>query len=308
MATCAPTHARCRCPSQALLVSFAVWGAALWGAHSRAADDPRDAVAAARLLTAPPCPDPGVTSSWNGRRYAAAVIGVPGYTDDGRNETRDAMFAASWAAAWPALGVRRQPAFLNSKELRGMGNMVGHYFAIQHALSAYGSSFDYLIVFEDDAIPHENSTWPGSGGPNELDAQLDALERKNGSALFLGGHTIRGYQPRDVDAARAAALGGVVRADTGYGSYAYVLTWKAAAATADYLRGVLHRATGTLNTDTVLWAIYTRARRRRRGGGAFISTPLLADHRAGSSETWRGIKPIGRAFQGSREWWRFTQP
>ena len=56
-----------------------------------------DAALSLRAATAAG-PD-GITVGWNGRRYAAAVIGIPGYREDGQRKTRETLFRSSWRAS-----------------------------------------------------------------------------------------------------------------------------------------------------------------------------------------------------------------
>lgn len=195
--------------------------------------------------------------------------------------------------------------------------------ALEYALRAFGDDFDYMLLFEDDAVPHVNATWPGVGGPNHLDEHLDQLERVNGAALFLGGSTFKGYDPETVMRLAAAPLGGVVRATMGDGVYAYALPRRAMPMVVARLRSNLNSThmNGVadpykLATDYVLWVELEAMANRSRGNssninGGYVSTPLLADHRDGTSHTWKHNPSKAHAYaswQGSPEWWRFTKP
>ena len=88
-----------------------------------------DAALSLRAATAAG-PD-GITVGWNGRRYAAAVIGIPGYREDGQRKTRETLFRSSWREVWPQLAVRHQASFHNDRSLRGLGCMVRCWAACQ---------------------------------------------------------------------------------------------------------------------------------------------------------------------------------
>lgn len=255
---------------------------------------------------------PLMTVGWNGRRYVATVVGIPGYTDDDRNQTRAEVFRAAWARAWPQLTIRFQASFFNDPSLRGLGCLVGHYMALHHLFANLGGNFDYVLMLEDDALPFEGTTWPGAGGPNHLDAHLDELKRLGGSGLILGGHDFRGWNMSDVSPLLDTFFGGITRARSAWGSYAYVLPRKSAYAVLRHYRIHMDAAKPgerLLGPDDILWEKLEMLRARRGWeGGGYVSTPLLVDHAPGISETWKRIKAIQRPWQGSNAWWKFSQP
>ena len=276
-----------------------------------------------RLRSHPPTPCDNecgqpVTVGWNGRRYVTTVVGIPGYKDVNSSSSREEMFRSSWRAVWPQLQIRHQASFINDPSLRGLGCLVGHFMALQQVLSSKETAcFDYILLFEDDAVPNAGTTWPGVGGPNHLDKRLDDLERVRGSAIVLGGHGFTGWKVSDIDAPRAHPLGGIVAATCGWGSYAFLLSHSGARVVYEQFK--LYLATRKANdtrppgADDIFWEGITAFRNKSTGAstGGYISTPLLVDHRRGTSETWKSIKDIDSYYltwESSNEWWNFTKP
>lgn len=255
-----------------------------------------------------------VTVGWNGRRYVATVVGIPGYRDEGHNSTRHEAFVKAWQQAWPQLKIRTQASFYNDPSLRGLGCLVGHYMGLHHLFANLGGQFDFALMLEDDALPFPGATWPGAGGPNHLDKRLNDLRRARGSGLVLGGHHFRGWNMSDVRPLLASPLGGIVHATHAWGSFAYVLTRPAAYAVYRHFRVHIHAATPSsrlLGPDDLLWNKLEMIREKHGGaGGGFVSTPLLVDHARGTSETWRRVKnkKMARLWEGSEAWWNFSKP
>lgn len=259
-----------------------------------------------------------VTVGWNGRRYVATVVGIPGYKDANQTFTREEMFRSSWRAVWPELEIRHQASFINDPSLRGLGCLVGHFMALHQVLSAKdGACFDYILLFEDDAVPNAGTTWPSVGGPNHLDKRLDDLERVRGEGIVLGGHGFTGWKASDVDGPRTHPLGGIVAADCGWGSYAFLLSLSGARLVYEHFK--LHlatrkaNATGPPGADDIFWERLTSYKNESNGAsaGGYVSTPLMVDHRRGTSETWKSIKDIDSYYltwESSNEWWNFTKP
>ena len=140
-----------------------------------------------------------------------------------------------------------------------------------------------------------------------------------------------GTRPTWLRRCQARQLGGIVKAEMGWGSYAYALPRRAVPAVVGRIRRQLRKATTTAaNLGLVLAELTLLARRgwiRKThpvhgstgrspasscggggAGGGYVSTPLLVDHRTGTSETWRGIRKVLRPFEGSSAWWNFTKP
>lgn len=198
--------------------------------------------------------------------------------------------------------------------------------ALDYIASTFGDGYDYAMVFEDDAIPHANTTWPGIDGPNHLDKRLDDLEERRGAGLFLGGSTFRGWDPSAVIGPAAAPLGGIVRAQAGYGSFAYVLSRRAVPTVVTRLRSQLKEITFPANVelDSAIWEELTKLAGQATNGGStantsdvmvgggYVSTPLLVDHRKGTSLTWidqhATIQAAYALWQGRSDWWHHSKP
>ena len=82
-------------------------------------------------------------------------------------------------------------------------------------------NFDYLIIFEDDAVPFRGITWPTTEA-NDLDLRLDRLEKEEIMALVLGGHSFRSCA--DADPKEESALSnGMTQISHFQGFYGVVL-------------------------------------------------------------------------------------
>eukprot|EP00397_Hematodinium_sp_SG-2012_P051606 GEMP01060551.1.p1 GENE.GEMP01060551.1~~GEMP01060551.1.p1 ORF type:complete len:247 (+),score=57.05 GEMP01060551.1:297-1037(+) len=143
--------------------------------------------------------------AYTGRRFVAVVVTTPPGAGDellvgphGRMST----FLDRWKHAWPTVRFHVQIGVQNSPTVQGYGVLSAFTTAIRKLLlSASGSSltepygateFDYLLLFEDDALPFAGTTWPNVAD-NNFDVQLDQLEAKNGSGMLLGCHSVKGF-------------------------------------------------------------------------------------------------------------------
>lgn len=249
---------------------------------------------------------PMITRGWNGRRYAAVVMSLPNEAGIYGNQTRLKDFTKDWKRVWPQLQVRRQPTFAQHSDLRGYGDFVGFYLALNHALVDQGSAFDYLILFEDDAVPSPNATWPSVGGPNTLDSMIDDLERVRGTGLVLGGHMFRGFNADEARVKAVREFGGVVSADWGTGSFAMILPRSSVRFFFQGLTDTIKNLTVAKKVsgiDITLWDLFEEHKRSGLGSGGFISTPLITDHRPGWSATWQRI--VSRPNEGRSDYWNW---
>lgn len=247
---------------------------------------------------------PMITRGWNGRRYAAVVMSLPTEAGIYGNQTRLKDFAKDWKRVWPELQVRRQPTFAQHHDLRGYGDFVGFYMALNHAIVDQSSAFDYLILFEDDALPSPNATWPSANGPNTLDSMIDDFERVGGSALFLGGHMFKGFDREEARRASLREFGGVVPANWGTGSFAVVLPQTSAQFFFQGLTDTIKTLTiakKVSGIDITLWDLVNEHRRQGLGSGGYLATPLITDHRPGWSATWQRM--VSRPNEGRSDYW-----
>lgn len=230
------------------------------------------------------------------RRYAAVYVGLPDALGH-YSFPRSSRFLSAWAGKWPALRPIKYSTFLHHPDLRGLGSMVGIYMALVDVLAR--DEFDYLLCFEDDALPFNFTSWPRLGRVNHLDAHIGELERLNGSALILGGHDFVGYDPT---AARNKALmlyGGIVPVRAGLGSYAYLLRRDAARVYMKTLHEWIAKKDCQANSshlaaDNCLYNALLHT-------GVYVSVPLLVDHAPGQSATW-GVERHG-GWQGRPDFW-----
>lgn len=250
---------------------------------------------------------PMITTGWNGRRFAAAVMSLPSETGVYGNQTRLKDFNRDWKRAWPDLQVRRQPTFAHHHDLRGYGDFVGFFMALNHAIVDQHGAFDYLILFEDDAIPSPNATWPSIGEPNTLDTLLDDLERVRGSGLVLGGSMFRGFDKDEAERKASHGFGGIVAAEWATGSFAIVLPRDSVRFVYQGLIEAIKNITLPLpkmsGIDLTFWDIFNEHKRLGLGSGGYVATPLVVDHRSGWSATWRRM--VQRPCEGRSDFWNW---
>jgi hypothetical protein len=247
------------------------------------------------------------TTPHNGRAYMASVIGL--VEDEGSlalgpyYARRLPSFWGAWSRAWPGLHIQHQPSFLNHPGLLGYGCAVGHYMALTDTLRylrARNATCDYHLVFEDDGLPFNQTTWPPFGAGNDLEAKLDALAAVGGSVLALGGHLFQNYSKADAAAAGSKPHGGVVHVEHIDGSFAYVYACTAMASVAARLHTHLREVTGKSAFERVLWAAFGDAH-RSAGPALYASAPLLVDHAHGVSATWNASR--NRPLEGIASFW-----
>ena len=104
------------------------------------------------------------------------MVRVIGLASESNKDTtnRKARFFREWQRAWPGLKIEPQISVLNHPSLRGYGLFVAYYSCLYEAWHE-NDIYDYLIIFEDDAIPFDGTTWP-SRSTNDLDSRLDDFE------------------------------------------------------------------------------------------------------------------------------------
>ena len=215
-------------------------------------------------------------------------------------------FSSAWSRAWPGLEIRHQPSFLNHAGLLGYGCAVGHYMALTDTLRylrARNATCDYHLVFEDDGLPFNQTTWPPSGAGNDLEAKLDALAAVGGGVLALGGHLFQNYSRAYAAAAGSKPHGGVVRVGHIDGSFAYVYACPAMASVAARLHTHLRELNGKSAFERVLWAAFGGAgpSGATAGPALYASAPLLVDHAHGFSATWNTTRK--RPLEGVASFW-----
>ena len=128
--------------------------------------EPEDSTIHARVYTSPD----------TGRKFMASVVGLADDTDVyGKNAARMPAFFEAWRRAWPGLHIEHQHAFMNHRNLLGYGCAAGHYLALTKSLQylrVHNETCDYHLVFEDDALPFNGTTWPAFGAENDLETKL----------------------------------------------------------------------------------------------------------------------------------------
>ena len=256
----------------------------------------RRTVSASRIYTAP----------HNGRKYMASVLNMANEADvyGPTAEPRLPPFLAAWADAWPGLHMQHQFSFANHPELRGYGCLAGHYLAIADSLrylEAHNETCDFHLVFEDDAMPFKESTWPALSKVNHLDARLDDLVAAGGIILILGGNFFN-YNIDDAAAAAGQPQGGILHAGHGDGSYGYVYECSAMAPATRFLHRYLHQMKTNAHVEKVLWdAFRSGSRKDNKSTGVYMSAPLMVDHRPGISMTWNRLEAY--PFEGDPNFW-----
>lgn len=242
----------------------------------------------------------------NGRKYMASVVGLP--TDAGvygANVKRLPIFMNAWARAWPGLNIRHQPTIKNHPQLMGYGVAVGYFLALTESLTylqARNETCDYHLMFEDDALPFNETTWPSHGKHNSLDSRLDELTVRRGTAMLLGGHDFIGVNKTDAELLASRVHGGITHASMAFGAYALVLKCSVLDAVAKHLFNHLQNTYGkTSSFEKVLWGIHDALQEHGVGSGVYVSVPLLVDHAHGFSATWNRDRL--RPFEGNAKFW-----
>lgn len=249
--------------------------------------------------------NPAVSKA-SGRTFLAGAISL---ADNPESRERLRAFLSSWGRAWSSLRIKRQISFRNNARLRGLGLLASYYTLLQEAVDM---DFDYMIVFEDDAIPFDGVSWPNES-PNDLDDMLDKLEQRRGTGLFLGGHEFKNVKREQI---QAELPQGIVQATSGFGSYAVVIPKRYI----EYFTSAFGKllsmdpknteaCTGSglllgvdLGVDNWLWSIMNDIKNITDTTGGYVSTPLVVDHMHGYSNTW-GEYSV-REFEGSRVFWK----
>ena len=251
------------------------------------------------------CPPRVYTAPHNHRKYMATVLslGLDGISH-GLDKSRLPKFMDAWARAWPGLSIHHQPTFMNHPDLMGYGVMAGYYFAVSQALiylHTHAATCDFLLIFEDDAMPFNGTTWPACGKKNDLDTKLDDLEAVGGTALVLGGHHFKEIDRLDAAAAASKPNGGITSASSAYGAYGFIMKCTTLESVAAHLHAHLQRTHGkTLCFEDLLWSAFSRSA-LGEGSGVHVSAPLLVDHAHGYSATWN--RTVTRPFEGNLMFW-----
>lgn len=239
-------------------------------------------------------------SPTSGRRFLAMVTSFTG------SQERRIKFFRAWHGVWPELAIVTEYSYLNHYDLQGYAilsaNVIGMYRALVFAEESH-QEFDYFLVFEDDAIPFQNTSWPtksagNSNLNNDLDHMLDEIEAEDGGALYLGCH-----HAKSVDRDRLIDNNGEINASVAllnhaWGAYAWIISRKHLRALQQKYAGVLQGKKGRDGTTDKDNHIFFLERRVKE----FISVPLLVDHQSfGESLTWKRAKR--REWEGRRDWW-----
>ena len=197
-------------------------------------------------------------------------------------------------------------SYLNHYALQGYAilsaNVIGMYKALVFAQSI-DQDFDFFIVFEDDAMPFANTSWPTKANAdwNDLDQMLDEVEAENGGGLFLGCHHVESFDRDRLIDNNGKINSSISSLTHAWGAYAWVISRRHLPSLqkeyADVLRQKKDR-TGTPDNNN---HFFFQTRKIKE----FVSVPLLVDHQScGDSLTWKGAKvPIKRAWEGRRDWW-----
>ena len=247
------------------------------------------------------------TAVHNGRKYMASVLSMANEADayGPTAKARLPPFLAAWADAWPGLHMEQRFSFANHANLRGYGVLVGHYLAIVDSmryLEAHNETCDFHLVFEDDAMPFKDKTWPPSSKDNHLDARLDDLVSAGGTFMILGGN-IYNYNISEAATAAQRPRGGILHAGHADGAYAYVFDCSAMKSAARFLHKHLLQLTGRSHVEKVLWDAYRKGSSRpgNESTGIYVSVPLMVDHKPGLSMTHN--RTVHYPFQGEPNFW-----
>mmetsp|Transcript_55427 Transcript_55427/g.104060 ORF Transcript_55427/g.104060 Transcript_55427/m.104060 type:complete len:357 (+) Transcript_55427:119-1189(+) len=230
-------------------------------------------------------------SPMSGRRFLAKVVTLPCQADVAKDTLRFRRFENAWRQAWPQLKFDRIFTWKNSEKLRGMGVNSAYLRGLQDALTA-PVEFDYVIFFEDDGIPFQQTLWPES-----LDVRLDELEKMGPERpLLLGGHNVHWVQER------CAANASVIPISLAWGAYGVVVSRTAAKRLLEVLMARMEQKTGDEHPiDLLLFTLYEKPNQ------AYISSPLLVDHATGYSATWGKKVTAQKVWEGYRDFWNFPE-
>lgn len=225
------------------------------------------------------------TSPVSGRKFIAGVV-----TMRRTVESKLVAFEAEWRRSWPELNIAPFFGFQNHPSLRGMGNLAAMYRLCLSALQLK-KPFDYLLIFEDDGVPYENTTWP-----YDLDLSLDSFDKADGSGLLLGGHHITGYNKDYLQKFILPSAPGSIRAKMAFGAYGMAIPRKFLKELACHYEVTLSKKSGeSMSSDLDNWHLWNQL-----GGGGFVAAPLLVEHRSNAfSFTWNRF----RGSDGVREFW-----
>eukprot|EP00963_Diacronema_lutheri_P000035 scaffold1_cov375-Pavlova_lutheri.AAC.35 len=237
-------------------------------------------------------------SEWSGRRFLAAVVTLDSSSKLRGRSGRLYKFAKAWHKSWPGLHFKRQAGFINHPALMSYGLLASFHAIFADAID-YSGKFDYLLVFEDDALPFAKVTWPPIRN-NDLEKRLDLLEKANGGGLVLGGHRFQGYNKTNIK----ENVQGITQGFNGYGSYAFVVPWKVVRVFKDtFHKSLMKKRNSRGVADGRLWTALKTSKGKLNTTGGYISIPLMVDHDHGFSQTWRSVKR--RRFEGHRKFWKF---
>jgi hypothetical protein len=223
-----------------------------------------------------------VTGSSAGLRYKGYVISMDEQIDRYEN------FSSWWCEAWPELEIERVPAVTMPK--RGHGVALSWVHALDKAMA---DGADVVMMFEDDAKPFEDVSFPG-----DLEKVLDDCPQSM-TILALGGHHFMAESPKlekNLSATRMSKL---------YGAYAWAVRKDGIERLRDLWTAHAAADIEAYDIDVEWWKLFTDAH------PAFVATPLLVDHGWNStvwSNTWDSIRHD--EWQGKRDWWnqkRFGQ-
>ena len=178
-------------------------------------------------------------------------------------------------------------------------NVIGMYRALVFTEAAH-QDFDYFLVFEDDAVPFANTSWPTKANSdwNDLDQMLTEMESKDGGALYLGCH-----HAKSVDRDRLIDNNGKINSSIAilshaWGAYAWIISKRHLSSLQQEYARVLEGKRGRNGTTDNNNHYFFSERQIKE----FISVPLLVDHQSfGKSLTWKNAKK--REWEGHRDWW-----
>ena len=249
------------------------------------------------------------TAQHNGRKYMASVVTMANaaevYGPD--YKSRLPSFLGTWSRAWPGLHIQLQYSFANNMDhLLGYGSLVGHYLAIADSLrylDTHNETCDYQLMFEDDAIPFRNATWPWSSARNNLDTMLDGLIAAGGNFMVMGGTAPFRYKIDDAVTLAEQPQGGALHVGHVDGAYAYIFECSAMASAMKHMHEFLRQATGKVHVEAVLWDAFRSALPNQgKAVGAHVSVPLIVDHKPGKSATLNKVMD-NSWFEGDPRFW-----
>lgn len=227
------------------------------------------------------------------RKFIASVATMP----HNGGPDRLTAFHAAWTEAWPGLHVRRQVNFRNAIGIKGFGVLAGVWQSLMEAMLS-GLEYDYLLLFEDDALPFANTEWPSH--PNSVfETHLGELERRNGTMLQIGGHCFKWKSRND------HPMPYIAHAWFGWGAYAVVIPRKVVPLLESKLFGVLETKSKSENpVDEYLWTFVEEITRTHKDtSGGYIAVPRLVDHRAPGYVSSTHQVALRYDFEGHPDLW-----